>query len=221
TLMRKTLGEALELNPADNHFCIFRDHLTGLEYIRNNKQLYEQGLYVELHAYKCQVFFDFRQVQDNEWHQYAHLAAYLDGRGVPSMDEALKEIFLRPIHYPFKELVNANFFGQLLAARVTSAREQLPAGLLEGTEQKLVQLFRAAHDCRGGAADEGALAHEVRQRLEAARQLPVLADISSWPAAVEYKPIANYLKANLSDELRFWAGLFSWVFVHSLGRIHG
>ena len=53
------------------------DH--GLEYIRNSQEMFEKGLYVELEAYKYQVFLDFREVEDNEWHQYSHLAEYLGG----------------------------------------------------------------------------------------------------------------------------------------------
>ena len=50
-------------------FTIFRDHVTGLEYIRNSKECFEKGLYVELGAYKYHVFLDFRDVRDGEWHQ--------------------------------------------------------------------------------------------------------------------------------------------------------
>ncbi len=115
--MQKNLGEGLGLRPDPNYFCIFRDQITGLEYIRNSQELCDKGLYVELDAYKCHVFTDVREVRDNEWHQYAHLAAYLGGRGVPSIDEALWEIFLQPVHQPFKELVNAEMFRRIMAAR--------------------------------------------------------------------------------------------------------
>ena len=94
-------------------FCIFRDQVAGMEYIRPSNELLEQGLYVELGAYKCHVFLDFRQVRDDPLHQYAQLTSFLAGRGVPNIDEALKELFLRPIHYPFKDLVNADMFLRL------------------------------------------------------------------------------------------------------------
>ncbi len=45
---------------------IFRDQVTGLEYIRNNQEMCDQGLYVELDAYTYHVFLDFRQVRDND-----------------------------------------------------------------------------------------------------------------------------------------------------------
>ena len=116
-LIQKRLGEGLGLTNNGNNYCIFRDPVNNLEYIRNSKELHEKGLYIELEAYKCQVFTSFREVQDNEWHQYANLAAYLNGRGVPNMDDAMKEIFLQPIHQAYRELVNAGYFRWIISNR--------------------------------------------------------------------------------------------------------
>ena len=65
---------------------------------------------MELGAFKYQVYLGFREVEDNEWHHYSHLASFLNGRGVPDMEEALQEVLLRPLHHPFKELVNPALF---------------------------------------------------------------------------------------------------------------
>jgi len=42
-LMQKNLGEGLGLRPDHNYFCIFRDQITGLEYIRNNQEMCDKG----------------------------------------------------------------------------------------------------------------------------------------------------------------------------------
>ncbi len=126
-LVQNTLGEGLALKSDDPYFYIFRDQVTGLEYIRSGKELSERGLYVELGSYQHHVFLDFREVHDTEWHQYAHLAAHLDGRGVPSIEEAQREIFLQPIHQPFKELVNVDLFRRLIEARATKLLDQTAA----------------------------------------------------------------------------------------------
>jgi glycosidase len=221
--MHKSLGTGLGLfsSPAADHFCLFRDHVTGLEYIRNNQSLIEQGLYVELAAYEHHVFLDFRQVRDNEARQYAQLAASLNGRGVPSLDEALREVFLQPILHPFRALVNPHVFRQLLDARVTELRWHPKEDVWNDVEQKVVQLLRAVKQFCGGTGDEMALAREVRQQLEAALQLPVLENRYEWPASAEWQATVDYLKANLSDEPRLWGCLFGWVLVHPLGRMLG
>ena len=221
-LMQKDLGAALGLEPAGNHFSVFRDHMTGLEYIRNNRDLCGRGLYVELGGFDCHVFLDFRQVRDNDRNQYAQLAASLDGRGVPNMDEALREIFLRPIHEPFKDLVNAGLFRQLLDARVNQSGT--PA-LLDTVEQKTLRLLCALKQFSSGAGDEAALARKIRQRLEVCLQLPVLESRLPPPKgrAPKCKPdvqaVADFVKSQLRDDPQRWACLFSWLFIHSLGKI--
>jgi len=117
-LLQKTLGEGLGLtNGAGSGqpwYCLFRDRLSGLEYIRNSREMCERGLYVELGAFKYQVFVDFLEVRDNQWQQYERLAARLNGRGVPSLDEAWKEILFEPLHHAFRQLFNPAMIQQII-----------------------------------------------------------------------------------------------------------
>jgi hypothetical protein len=175
---------------------------------------------VELGAYKCHVFLDFREVQDNEWHQYAHLAAYLNGRGVPSIEEALRETLLQPIHYAFKELVNPGMFSRLMAARVTQPGQQLDAGLMDEVEGKTAHLLREAKGFSGAAGDEMVIAREVRHKVEAALQLPTLGDRFPPPKRLRgYREALKYLQTNLGDDPAVWGSLLGWLFVHSLGKV--
>lgn len=105
-----SLAESLALNPGSDHYIIFRDNTSGLEHIRSNTQLIEQGLWLELDAYQYHVFMDFREVKDNQWNQYAQLTAYLSGRGVPDINEVFRELILQPVLNPYRDLINA---GQL------------------------------------------------------------------------------------------------------------
>ncbi len=218
-LMQKTLAEALGLVAAGDHFCIFRDQITGMEYIRNNQQICDQGLYVDLGAYKYHVFLNFRQVRDNDWRQYAHLAAYLDGRGVPSIDEALKEVFLYGIHFPFKELVNAGMFRRLFDARTSELLGDSLVGLLDDVEWRLVPMFEAMTQFAAGKADAGRLSRDVRRHLEAILLLTRDSSRNAWPETADYDEMAEYLQEIVTEDIGLWSCLFGWVFVHSLGRI--
>lgn len=217
--VQKTLGEGLGLHNGGGHFTIFRDHITGLEYIRNNKELFEKGLYVELGTYKTHVFLDFRQVQDNEWHHYAQLTAYLNGRGVPSIEEALREVLLQPIHYPFRELVSAAMLRRLMDARVTEPDRQLDAHLVHEVEQKTVHLFWEVKQVTGRSGDEAAIAREVRQKLEAILYLPVLRSRFPLPRSRKYKWATEYLQKGLRDDAAAWPTLLGWLFTHALGKV--
>ena len=158
---------------------------------------------------------------DNELREYAQLAGYLNGRGVPNMEEALREVFLLPIHHPFKELVNADFFRKLHAARVTEPFGFLNEELLDAMQQKMVRLLRALRQFSGGTGDEEVLALETRRRLETSLQLPVVESWYEWPADTKTQAALKYLKTAGHDELFPWSYLFGWIVVHSLGRIVG
>lgn len=232
-LVQKTLGEGLGLHAEPNYFCIFRDHVTGLEYIRNSKQLCDQGLYVELGAFKYQVFLDFREVQDDAWGHYAQLAAYLDGRGVPSIEEALQDLLVQPIQQPFRELVNAAMFRRLIAARLTGAGGLLDQALLDEVEGKLIHLLREAKQFSGATGDEVALAQALRRELEAILQLPALGtEVMPPPPAPlprrgrgeipdrSYRTAARYLRTVAQGaEPCVWGTLFGWWSVHALGKL--
>ena len=107
------LGFALQLINEQDYYCIFKDQISGLEFIRNNQSIINDGLYVELGAFKYNVFWEFRQIQDNEYNHYRNLNFYLEGRGVSNIQEALQETFLSPIHVPFKQVVNSGFINYI------------------------------------------------------------------------------------------------------------
>ncbi len=229
-LVQKNLGEGLGINDDSNTFTIFRDQNNGLEYIRNNRELYEKGLYVELEAYKYHVFLDFRQVQDNEWHQYAQLTTYLDGRGVPDIEDTLKEILLQPIHHPFNELVNAGFLRWIISNRqpVTGDGGQ-PENLqpvLDETEDKVLQLLGAIKRLTGQSVDEKVIANEICLKLAATMRFPTLTERYPLPRSRKYKKVAEYLHIDSEHhspwqegDALVWGTILGWLFTHALGKV--
>jgi glycosidase len=218
-LIQKTLGEGLELHSNEDYFSIFRDHVTGLEYIRSSKELHEKGLYVELGAYKYHVFMDFREVWDNQWHHYAQLTNDLNGRGVPNIEEALREKLLRPIQHTFKELVNTNIFRRLTESRIISPQPQLDQEFMGEIEKKTIELLREVKQRTGGGEDETTIAREIRHKLEAILYLPIITSRFPRLQPKGVKAAAEYLHKKLTDSTYTWAILFSWLFVHALGKV--
>ena len=219
TLIQRNLGDGFDLHDDQAYFCIFRDNVDGLEYIRNNKELCQKGLYVELGAYKYHVFINFREVQDNQWHHYAQIANYLNGRGVPSIEGALKEMLLKPLQDAFKELVNADMFLRLIEARITQPQAQLDQKLMEEIEKKMIDLLREAKHLSGGREDEMTIAREVRRKLEATLYLPILTSRHPRLQPKGVQAAAEYLHKKLTDSTTTWATLFGWLFVHALGKV--
>jgi glycosidase len=87
-LRQKSLAEGLSL-PFEG-YVIFKDYVTHLEYIRGCEELWQKGLYLELHAYQHHVFMDWQFVDDEKW-QAIHDG--LNGAGVESMQAKWQEMF--------------------------------------------------------------------------------------------------------------------------------
>jgi len=231
-LVQQSLAEGLQIPNDADIYLIFRDAVSGLEYIRNCRELVEHGLYAELHAYQTHVFMDFRTVHENEGRRYGQLAAYLNGRGVASMDETLKELFLAPLHAPYRMLVSAPAFRWLLAARITKPTETVDEDLLRQVEQKMLDLLRAVKAITSATGAEAPVVQEVRAKLETMLALPVIlkklmpTTDAAGSATAAYKTMTAYraamdyvLKDWKTDAPLSWGVFFGWLFTHPLGQV--
>jgi glycosidase len=116
----RSLAEGLVLAADEARFLVMRDERSGLEYLRGAADLARDGLYLELQAYSCLVFLELRDVIDGDG-SWTRLAAWLAGRGVPSVDEAMREMELAPLHAALRELEVAAALRE--AAALLGARE--------------------------------------------------------------------------------------------------
>ncbi|ABA90190.1 glycoside hydrolase, putative [Syntrophotalea carbinolica DSM 2380] len=86
-----TLVEALALQTGKKLYYRFRDHCTGLSYLRSADELDVQGLFVTLGPYQSHVFLDFVAINDTDgsWRQ---LWQHLGGRPVLDLDREYRKL---------------------------------------------------------------------------------------------------------------------------------
>ena len=132
-LVRSSLADGLGLSGDPGAVVLFRDTLDGLEYIRETGDLRDRGLRVELEAYGTRVLLDWREIGGEAAADYRALAADLGGAGVPSVDAALAERRLRPLHDAAAILVNDALVREVTEAvaahLAAAARAAAPAQL--------------------------------------------------------------------------------------------
>ncbi len=199
-----TLGAGLQLTDRQDVYVIFRDQISGLEFLRRSSDLHHNGLYVELDGFKYHVFLDFRQVEDNAYGHYRQLYDYLNGRGVPSIDQAMKETFLSPLHQPLRDLFAVD-----------------PERLLEDAagrasfEQLLDPFLGALNRFTGAKEDTTELHRNISTGLGAIgriiKQLAVLSRKQTRTGKL-YKELCAHATADLQL-------VYSWNLLHELGRI--
>jgi len=222
-IVQKTLGEGLRLRAGENDYVLFRDAINGLEYIRPALELIQQGLYLELHAYKYHVFIDFRVVHDDEWHSYRHLHEYLNGRGVPSISDALRELLLQPVLNPFREIAHPGYLKYLYDNRLDDQHTSLPPHLLEEASEKMRNLLNGAKHLTGMNRETEFIVREVQQQLETLLSLEILEQRYPVPGSRAYPAAIQYIRSGLEEKHErsrtYWYALFCWVFIHNLGKI--
>ena len=97
-IRQSLLSEGLNISRDENSFVIFRDHASGMEFIRSCREIADNGLLVALDGYKYNVFLDFREVIPSRLKPYDRLAAELNGRGTLSIERAALTMSLSPLH---------------------------------------------------------------------------------------------------------------------------
>lgn len=109
-LVQRNLIDGLSFSHAGGSFIVFRDHVSGLAYIRDSNEIYSMGLYTELGQYHYHVFMDFQEVLDDEQHTYSDLKAYLNGRGFYDIETAIRQMRIEQLRWRFKSLVNVDLY---------------------------------------------------------------------------------------------------------------
>jgi glycosidase len=160
-LVRRSLAEGLGLPNEPGAYVIFRDSRTGLESLRACRDLWEQGLHLSLDAYSVHAYWEFREVRDGSAGQWARLAARLAGAAVPSLDDAMRELQLEPVHRPFR----AMFADGLIRAVLDGVATQKQ---LDELERRYVAFLAAIAEATGVRGDPTVVAAATQARIERA-----------------------------------------------------
>jgi glycosidase len=201
-LVRRSLAEGLGLPNEPGAFVIFRDARTGLEMLRSCRAIWEQGLHLSLEAYSVRVYWEFREVRDGSAGQWARLAARLEGAAVPSLDDALRELQLEPVHRPFRQIFADGLVAAVLAGSATPTQ-------LDELERRYATFLVATAEATGTSGDAASLAARARARTErafAAVALPAAASdraaLLAWLALGRFGELAP--AADVAATSRAW-----------------
>ena len=221
-LVQRSLSEGLGIRPDENTYVIIRDQTAGLEYIRPAVELCEQGLFLQLDAYQYHVFLDFRQEADDAFGSYSRLCSILEGRGVPSIQEALIELLLQPIREPFQQIANPGYFSYLLSQRLPERKPRgapaptLSNELFDEVHQKTADLLAGIEYRLDTRVNHTTYQAQVAQTLEALLSLPRTPARGAGKDAV--RTLIEGLKSPAGDER--WLVLLGWCFTRSLGLVY-
>jgi glycosidase len=107
SLQQRSLADGLALPGDDSTIIAYRDHVSGLEYLRRARDFRDQGLTIGLRGYQHVALLHWRELQPTFTHPWDRLCDALNGSGVYSVDEALTQLRLRPLLDTLRQEVNS------------------------------------------------------------------------------------------------------------------
>jgi hypothetical protein len=236
-MRQRTLGEAFRLSNDPAQYVVFRDALTGLEYLHRSGSLLEQGMHIELSAYRSHVFLDWRDVRDDGTRAWGALCNKLQGRGVHSLDDELRALELEPVHSTIYALLDRSVVVELVesasALETKQSQKRFADAVGKASERLRGLLHEAQQYATSGPGKAAALGSLGRwrgdieksiaiftERLQAARRLPELEELfsESWPS--EACAVLPSRTNEPEQQLRTWAMLVAWAAVEAIGNLH-
>ena len=161
---QQPLKEGLGLGTGPSTILAWRDSLTGLEYLRRGNDLAEKGLTLDLHAYQCHVFLDWREVYATAQKPWDRLCDQLNGAGVPSLEDALVNLELRPVHLALRHLFDPPIV-RLLASLAETPRAAA-TGDIKQSKQQAIELHELAWQRCESFLNAAQMAYVLRTRVE-------------------------------------------------------
>ena len=238
-LRQRRLQEGLGLGVGPATVLAWRDSLTGLEYLRRATDLAERGLTLDLHAYQCHVFLDWRELHATAEKPWDRLCDLLNGQGVPNLDDALVNLELRPVHDALKsqlDLALVRLFADLAEHPRTLAvakDKRIEAGaqrvLRAGMGTLRIVPARGAKgicfaDCRSGPArgsgyptNPALLGPAFRERLRAAMRIPAVEALFPAPWTVAARRMLPSPSPQLTATA-MWGPVLGWCALELLAE---
>jgi Alpha amylase, catalytic domain len=153
-LRQQSLGSGFGVPNDGNLFLAFRDVTTGLEHLERASKIANEGYSIELHAYNCHVFLDWRQLRPDEHYRWDLLCDSLQGRGVSNLDDALLALEVAPLHEALVSLLHPDRLTHF--AHVATLAEAMPAcGEESASSTQAAQLFQTIQSLSAHVAGEG------------------------------------------------------------------
>lgn len=220
-LMQKTLAEGLRLSPGENRYLVFREHNSGLQFIRPVNEVIEKGVFLALDAYKTLVFMDFQVVEDDNSHTYRQLYEWLQGGGIPSLQEAMQELVMQPVSMAIKQILNPGYFLYLDSIRIRPVGASLPEHLLPEAQEKVAALLDGIQTVTGQAENRDKIISSTLAELELLLD-PDLAALKKLAAgSATLKKSIELTLTSLNRYSQPFITLWSITFLHQLGKTFG
>ncbi len=233
---QRSLGESFGLSGDGSMFVAYRDSFTGQEYLQRARDVAERGMHLELQAYQCHVFLDWRDICDRDGRPWGALCDTLAGHGVSSLDDALRALELKPVRDALGALLDPALVEEFAELAASAAPGHLQRSAAELVQEACRRARRFVEEGRRFAASAGGeeaglgpahpwrgqmdvVAGDLRERLEAALRIPKLEHYFSQPWPEEARHVLPAAGSDAKSALPIWGAVLAWCALRALGQL--
>jgi len=218
TFSTVNLAKGLNINDGFE-FVIFRDVVTKLEFIRSINEFHQKGLFFNLFAYQTHVFIDFHTINDDEWQSYQRLCDYLNGSGVPNIQEAMKELLLQPVQIPLKEIINRGYYDYLISQKRLSIKSFVNPNVLTESRQKMDNFTQGIFKMTGQDQSKDLVILKASKLLEFVLSIPIFDQKFISIKNNDLRTILKSFQNEFEIDNEKWMTVFSYLFISSIREV--
>ena len=213
-LETQNLADALELNGNYTDLVLFQDQYSKRYYLRRLQEIREQGLFITLQSYACQVFMNFKIVSGP---YYEQLFQRLNGRGVTDLDRAMDELIHENLLEPLGQALSLANLHELAGIDSRHADSESKQALIDRNLALLDQADLAARSILGYPLQDRETAH-----LSWIKQLEILTAFEKYSqklglaATKTGSDLSRTLLEGLEKDPRKHLLLLAWNFLGNL-----
>ncbi len=203
-------------------WLVLRDLRTGLEHLRNCREIHVRGLELDLRAYQSHVFLDPAVVWDDPAGDLGRLAWRVGLAGVADVQAALRDQLLEPARMAVDSLFQTSVVRDVAGAGLAPT-DASATRLVDSAVASLSQPLEAIARAIGATSGRGVSVDTVRSAV-AGRLEDLVSGVRAGRAATRPTPgtaDSAHLASWVGSDRGRWATLVSWALGTCLGDLVG
>ncbi|MDE7291535.1 MAG: alpha-amylase [Treponemataceae bacterium] len=139
----RSISEGLGLTAEDDKFLIFREHRSGLWFVRKCADICQSGMFISLNGFECQIMLDIHQVSDTLDKKWSTLCSVLNGRGCYDLEVEWEEYRYHKLYIALEKFAGGDFFAK---ANAVFAKPSAAAAkkFLDSVKKSGIEFYKTA-----------------------------------------------------------------------------
>ncbi|MFW5892490.1 MAG: alpha-amylase family glycosyl hydrolase [Bacteroidota bacterium] len=108
-----SLAQALQIKDEHGVYYLFKEHFSGLEYLKTGNEIHQNGFQWDLQGFEYRIFWNFQEIFDADG-QIGKLYWKIAGNGIESLEKVRKQMIMEPLHLALEAIFHEDIIDFLI-----------------------------------------------------------------------------------------------------------